>query len=349
MKGVKGDPKKRMCMLPQQIAKASEVKIYFDNLKTVFSQLEVTVVFATMSFAGPVSQDHVVMTNWQCEARERVIHFTQLPFDLFPLDRRRFMNDLEAASYGIISKYRIGSISAFFDKILSESDAPKVPEPISLEGSSLVLSVGSGFGASFVCMKDASDSNCVVSSEAGHGQAILCATTDPKYETEFEFVKFVSQKLHGGSHQPEWEDLCACRGLELAFQFIRERNKRPLDENRPSYDEIRTLAENGDEEAVLAFTIHYRFILRAAHTLALGIQCQRVFLISSSQVKNERVMKKVEGHLKEAFMQDSKRSWFKNISVYVGIKESKFALSGGLFLSTVLAKAAQRESHEGTS
>jgi glucokinase len=81
-----------------QVTKSSDVTRHFDNLRGCLGTHQCAVVFATMSFAGPVSQDHVVVTNWQCEARERVIQFTQLPFDLFPLDRRRFMNDLEAAS-----------------------------------------------------------------------------------------------------------------------------------------------------------------------------------------------------------------------------------------------------------
>jgi glucokinase len=143
------------------ITKAADVHRYFDQLSNSLAKEQCSIVFATMSFAGPVSQDHVVVTNWQCEARERVIQFTQLPFDLFPLDRRRFMNDLEAASYGIIAKMLMGRLSTIFCPVWSAPDGP-----ISLEGSSLVLSIGSGFGASFICREDSCDHNCVVSSEA---------------------------------------------------------------------------------------------------------------------------------------------------------------------------------------
>lgn len=197
-------PKRAIYMQPIPVSKSSEVLMNFENLRGAFAKYKCTVVFATMSFAGPVSQDHVVVTNWQCEARERVIHFTQLPFDIFPLDRRRFMNDLEAASYGIIAKYLSSNLKSIFVPVW-ENETTK--EPVTLTGSSLVLSIGSGFGTSFICREDSCDHNCVVSSEAGHGQAVLCSEKDPQYQREVDFIQFVSQKLHGGSHQPEWEDL----------------------------------------------------------------------------------------------------------------------------------------------
>ncbi|OHT03589.1 hypothetical protein TRFO_29024 [Tritrichomonas foetus] len=339
--------KKAIYMQPIPVTKCTEVQENFEGLRSAFAKYKCTVVFATMSFAGPVSQDHVVVTNWQCEARERVIHFTQLPFDIFPLDRRRFMNDLEAASYGIIARFLSGSLQSIFDPVW-ENETTK--EPLNLTGSSLVLSIGSGFGTSFICREDSCDHNCVVSSEAGHGQAVLCSESDPNYQDEVDFIQFVSQKLHGGSHQPEWEDLCACRGLELAFQFLKKKKRQVELEICPNYDQIRQLALSGeDSDALTAFRIHYRFVLRAAQTLALGIQCQRIFLISKRQVKNTQVIKMISDDLRKSFEDHPRAEWFKRIAVYMQKAESTFSLSGGLFLSRVLAVAHQRQSHLATS
>jgi glucokinase len=296
-----------------------------------------------MSFAGPVSQDHVVLTNWKCEARERVIHFTHLQVDLFPLDRRRFMNDLEAASYGIIAKSLGQSLSKIFFPILDPSLAGS---PISLDGSSLVLSIGSGFGTSFICRTDCSDHNCVISSEAGHSQAITCSATDPNYQDEIDFTRFVSQKMHGGSHQPEWEDLCACRGLELAYQFIKVKRRMIELETFPHYAEIQDAALTGsDPDALWAFRLHYTFVFRAAQTLSLSIQCQRVFLISNRQVKNLEVVRQMANDLKAAFEDHPRPHWWPKVVVYMQAYSSSFSLSGGLFLSRVLAVAHQRQSH----
>ena len=339
-------PKKAIYMQEIAVSKCTEVQRNFETLRQAFARYKCTVVFATMSFAGPVSQDHVVVTNWQCEARERVIHFTQLPFDLFPLDRRKFMNDLEAASYGIISRFLGGILPQIFTRLWQ---SPESESAISLDGSSLVLSIGSGLGASFICRAESCDHNCVVSSEAGHGQAIICSESDPNYEDEREFVKFVSQKLHGGSHEPEWEDLCACRGLELAYQFLKNKQKLEVDP-MPNYDQIRDMVlQQGDPDALTAFKMHYRFVMRAAQTLTLGIQCQRVFLISQRQVKNRQVLNMIADDLQHAFEDHPKNAWFKKVAVYVQKSPSTFSLSGGLFLSSVLAIAHQRQSHLSTS
>jgi glucokinase len=296
-----------------------------------------------MSFAGPVSQDHVVLTNWKCEARERVVHFTQLQFDLFPLDRRRFMNDLEAASYGIIAKSLQNQLNNVFIPVLDEALSNT---PITLDGSSVVLSIGSGFGTSFICRRDCADHNCVISSEAGHSQAICCAESDPMYQEEIDFIQFVSQKLHGGSHQPEWEDFCACRGLELAYEFIKTKRRKIELATFPDYAEIRQSALEGtDPDSLLAFRMHYRFVIRAAQTLALSIQCQRVFLISNRQVKNIDVVKQIAADLKSAFEDHPRPQWLRKVVVYMQARQSNFSLSGGLFLSRVLAVAHQRKSH----
>jgi glucokinase len=340
-----GDAKKAIYMSPIPVTKAGDVQQHFDQLRGSFAKESCSVIFATMSFAGPVSQDHVVVTNWQCEARERVIQFTQLPFDLFPLDRRRFMNDLEAASYGIIAKSLGNQLQSIFCPVWQAPDVP-----ITLDGSSLVLSIGSGFGTSFICREDSCDHNCVVSSEAGHGQAITCSESDANYQDEVDFIRFVSQKLHGGSHQPEWEDLCACRGLELAYQFLKSVRRKVELDSTPSYDQIRTLAlGGGDSDALTAFKMHYRFVIRSAQTLTLGIQCQRVFLISNRQVKNREVMEIIGEDLRTTFEDHPRPDWFKNIIVYMQKMASNFSLSGGLFLSRVLAVAHQRQAHVSTS
>ncbi|KAH0792861.1 putative glucokinase 2 [Histomonas meleagridis] len=336
-------PKNSIYIPAYKVTKSSQVQEKFDSISAAFAQHDCTVVFATMSFAGPVSQDHVVVTNWQCEARERVIHFTQLPFDIFPLGRRKFMNDLEAASYGIIAKESI------FNEVFSLLIGSPEPDDQKLDGSSLVLSIGSGFGASYICRDNCSDYNCVVSSEAGHCQVIRCEPNDPYYEDEYRFIQFVSQKLHGGSHQPEWEDLCACRGLELAYMYLKTQ-KNVATNKCASYDEIRQKAiKREDEDAMKAFVMHFRFIMRAAQTLSLGIPCQRVFLISVSQVKNYEIMNNIANDLKLVFEEHPRKEWFKNTRVYTQKALSNFSLSGGLFLSRNLAKLHRRESHFNTS
>ena len=334
------EPRKTIYLTNIHVSKSGDVLGNFESLRNAFGSHKCQVVFATMSFAGPVSPDHVVVTNWKCEARERVIHFTSLPFDLFPLDRRRFMNDLEAASYGIIARHLRQNLPAIFEPLWKTPTS----DTITLDGSSLVLSIGSGFGTSYICRQDSSEHNCVVSSEAGHSQAYTCDPSDPYFEIESEFLKYAAQKLHSGSHQSEWEDFCALRGLELAYQFFKSRNKIKVEQT--DYEKIRQLAiDETDPDAVEAFKMHYRFVIRAAQSMVLAIRCQRVFIISETQVKNRKLMPKLAPILQQEFWNHPRCDWLKQVNIYIQQSTSTFALSGGLFLSRVFAVAHSKQSH----
>lgn len=333
------DQKKAIYIPAIPVSKAQDVHDSYEKLRTALAKYHSQVVFSTMSFAGPISQDHVVITNWNCEARERVIHFSSLPFDLFPLDRRKFMNDLEAASYGILAKHLTDSLSEIFLPLWDEKCGA-----ISLDGNSVVIFIGDGMGVSYISRSDSKEHNCVVSSEAGHSQGYLCSESDPFFETEYEFCRFLSRKLHGGSHMPEWEESCSIHGLELIYRFLKHRANVKL-ERWPKIDEIRAMASSGDADALLAYRIHYRMLIRAAQQMALGIQCQRVFFISEHHVKNMEVVKSFADELKAVFEDHPRSEWLKKITVYTQVKQSQVGLSGGLFLSRVFAAAHMQEEH----
>ena len=338
------EPRKTIYMQRIAVTKREEVLNNFEMLRNAFGSNECQVAYSTMSFAGPVSSDNVVVTNWKCEARERVIHFTSLPFDLFPLDRRRFMNDLEAASYGIIARNLRNNLHLIFKplwKIYEDED-----EHIHLDGSSLVLSIGSGFGTSYICRADSSENNCVVSSEAGHSQAYQCSYEDPQYELEQKLFKYCTEKVHASSHQPEWEDFCAIRGVEMIYTFLKKEKGEIIDPRHADYELIRQLAFSGrDPDALEAFRIQYRFVIRAAQSLVLAIKCQRVFIISEYQVKCYPLMERFAADIRNEFENHPRRTWLNDVHVYVQESTSTFALSGGLFLSRVFAVAQSKQAH----
>ena len=336
------DPHKTIYIPPFPVNKFQDVQDGYEKLRAALARHKAQVVFATMSFAGPISQDHVVITNWNCEAKDRVINFSSLPFDLFPLDRRRFMNDLEAASYGILAKHIAGKLPVIFQPLWENA---RTQRPLSLDGNSAVVWIGDGFGVSFISRNESSQHNCVVSSEAGHSQVYLCSESDPMYETELEFVRFLSRKMHGGSHAPEWEELCSIHGLEIVYRFLKQRADVKLDV-WPKIDGIRRMALAGeDPDALMAYRIHYRMILRAAQQIALGIHCQRVFLISDHHVRNMEVIKRFSDELRMVFEDHPRSEWLKRIAVYGQTSSSQFGLSGGLFLSRIFAVQQLQEEH----
>lgn len=336
------DPKKTIYTPPIPVNKVQDVSESYEKLRTALGRYRSQVVFATMSFAGPLSQDHVVITNWNCEAKDRVINFSSLPFDLFPLDRRRFMNDLEAASYGIVAKHIAGRLGPIFEPLWTNTASK---DPISLDGNSAVVWIGDGYGVSFISRNESSRHNCVVSSEAGHSLAYLSGESDPMHETELEFARFLSRKHHGGSHMAEWEEMCSIHGLELCFRFLKQRVGEKLDK-WPTIDKIRQMAiERNDPDAILAYRIHYRCLMRSLQQIVLGVKCQRVFLISDEQVKNMDVVRQFADELRSVFEDHPRAEWFKQMVVYGQMSQSQFGLSGGLFLSRIFAAAHVQEDH----
>lgn len=331
------DAKKAIYLPAVPVNKATNFHESYMSLRNSFAKYRCVVVFSTISFAGPLSQDNVVITNWTCEVQERVIHFASLPFDLFPLDRRMFMNDLQAASYGILSKYISKTINEIFVP-LWKSDSKEV-DNIQLDGNSAVCWIGDGVGISYICRNESSEHNCVVSSECSHAQCTLCSPNDPLYQTEYELIKFVSHKVYAGSHDPEWEDLGCIRGGEMIYRFLKQRQGIKLTE-WPKYNRIREMAlQNEDPDALLAFKLHYRFIIRAMQSFSLGIQCQRMFLISEHHVKNMDVIEKFVHELHDNFIDHPRSEWLKKVNIYAQCKSSSFALSGGLFLARIFASS----------
>lgn len=330
------DSKKTIYLPAVPVNKATDFHESYLSLRNSFAKYRCIVVFSTVSFAGPLSQDNVVITNWTCEAQERVIHFASLPFDLFPLDRRMFMNDLQAASYGILSKYVSSTINEIFVPLWKNDS--KDQTNITLDGNSGVLWIGDGLGISYICRNESSEHNCVVSSESSHSQCTLCSPNDPLYSTEYELVKFISHKVYSGSHDPEWEDLGCLRGLEMTYRFLKQRQEIKFPE-WPKYNAIREMALTDDQDALLAFRLHYRFIVRAMQSFSLGIQCQRMFIISEHHVKNRNIIAKFVDELQETFIDHPRCDWLRKVSIYEQQNSSQFALSGGLFLARIFASS----------
>ena len=95
-------------------------------------------------------------------------------------------------------------------------------------------------------------------------------------------------------------------------------------------------------DAKLAFELHYRFLMRAAQAMVLGIQCQRVFIINQVQVKNYPLVTQMSSELQKVFEDHPRNDWISHIDVFVQRIESMFPLSGGLFLSRIFALSRQK-------
>jgi len=334
------NPKKTMYFSPVSVSNSSDAYGVLQTLRTKIAFNKCNVCYSVISFAGPVLSDHVVITNWNCESKEKVIHFTQIPYELAPIDRRNFINDLEASSYGIIARYFSESIDSIFDLLWK---TPKTSGKCSISGSSLVLWIGSGFGCSFICRDDFTDSNSVVSSEAGHSQAFMCDPGSSDFVFEKDFFSYVSQRFYSKSHQPEWEDLCSFRGLEEIYSYFCMIN-HATQSRKYLYQEILSMALKHDEIALKSFFWFYKFIIRASQSFCFAVRCQRVFIISDFQVQSYEILMSFKDRLQKEFYSHPRSEWLENTEVFVQKQKSMFPLSGGIFLSRIHALGLKNNS-----
>ena len=323
-----------MCM------KASDVLSFLEKIRKSLVDLGCNVLYSVMSVAGPISHDHVTVTNWAADLSERVIYFDSLPFEVFPIGRRFFLNDIEAASHGIIAHGERGSLESLFTQLWPCARESSV----NLHGTTLVVSIGPGEGVASICEDHFTKKKFVIRSELSHGQNYGSALD----ERDAAFLAFVSRTVYSGVHLPEWEDFGSYRGLELAYIFLTQ-GSRMRDENDEEIDwlslpgqaylDIVEKAKQGDKMALEAFKLHYRFIMRGLQSMAMAVACQRVLLVSVAQVKNTPLVLSFANDLKRIYEDHPRTEWFQKVPVYVQKTFSLFPLNGGL----AVAKQKARE------
>ncbi|OHT17109.1 hypothetical protein TRFO_12621 [Tritrichomonas foetus] len=286
-----------------------EIKIYSDihyfdktfdffneieKVKNIFIANDCQVLFSVMSVAGSISHDHVMISTLIRGTHEQVILFNDLPYEIFPLDRRLFINDTVTAAYGIISIHENGNLSDYF----LDSWNQQSKENISLDGTSIVLSFGSKNGVAFIIEDEIDHQKRVISSELSHSQI----QTQNMNEIEKEFVKFISQKIYASAFVPEWDDVSSYRGLELAYAFVNPHLKDSiyLDENHNDGDhsteyvkfsQIQAMAASGDKGALKAYILYYRMITYTTQFMSLALSnIKRIFLISTEDFRNKKLI-----------------------------------------------------------
>lgn len=311
--------------------KASDVISFLEEIREMIVKLECNVLFSVLSVAGPISHDHVAVTNWPADLSERVLYFDSLPFEVIPIGRRFFLNDIEAAAYGLIAHDEHGTLESLFTQLWSsEKDSP-----LTLKGSTLVASIGPGEGVANIASDHFTGKKFVISSELGHSQAYGHALTGQ----DAAFLEYVSRTVYAGVHLPEWEDFGSYRGLQLAYRFLTQ----PSEENDETigseeYVELVERANHGDSVALEAFKLHYRFIIRGVQSMAMAVACQRVLIVSIAQVMNTPLVLTFADELKRVYEDHPRSEWFQKVPVYVQKEFSLFPLDGGIAVAAHKAR-----------
>jgi len=277
-----------------------------------------------LAAAGPITnQNQVVVTNYH---GEKNLGVADLDDFIFPHRNSIFINDLEGTCAGIQAVNQYGELSKYFSLLWGPSSKVKADlDP----HHNLVLAMGTGLGTAALISNFTTSHHTILPMEGGHVYVTELGEKNQKYSRERDMIHFISDKLYGGSHTIEFEDICSGRGLRYVYEFL---TGKP----NVNAEEIAALALQGDENSLEAFRIHYRFLLRNAQNLSVALQTKRVFLAGGNQVNNKAILDIITPDLQQEFLNHVKTDWLKPVYVFTQIQDENFNILGALYMAKIV-------------
>lgn len=332
------------------------------ELLTVFGGQGATA--AALALAGPIdkSNHHVTLTNY--DEGCRVLDKHALPSGIFPFEKTRFLNDLEACCYGVISDGINGDLDQYFTSAfektttttnesthVSSSSSSSIDhrQKMYLEQKSYaVLAMGTGLGCGLIICNGKSDEDGSLSFvplalEAGHvlvgnvGTKGSSSSSSRKedYEKTVSRFQYLSQSEWNGEYGIEYEDICSGRGLKNCYQFEFAYAHQPVNHSATPGDIAQTY--QSDRYARMALEAHYGYLMRAAQNICVMIpSCKGVFFAGDNQVDNEPFVSENLDSLKEQFLDHQKKSWLTDVVAFRQVKKKNFNMAGCEYLAMSL-------------
>jgi len=323
--------------------KCSTVEDLREKLRLVGQQLLTAIkdrpISAVVSVAGPVTENgrKVSLTNY---IGEKDLTVDDLPSILFNAGSTRFLNDLASTCQGINSLAEDGRINKYFDQLWSPYP---VPADLRLNPTNyLVLSMGTGLGCGVLAILP-NGIHEVIALETGHLTVTTVGPNEPGYAQEVQFLEWLSQKIYGGRHAVEWEDICSGRGLQSCYQYM-VRNDASSDKTLSS--EIiakRAVEEVHDPHCRSALFLHYKFLFRTAQELCVGLNCKSFFLTGDNQISNNPFVKTMCEELLAEFRNHPKRHWIEDNVCFRQTRRTELNLRGALYSARAIALIAKAE------
>jgi len=296
---------------------ADDVSKLAAAMSVVGEKLPAPALACGIDAAGPVSEDKnsVVITNWP-ESHDRTIDIRKLDERVCPRGKTALLNDLEACCYGISALSAADQLGKYFELL----EDPTKPVPGRLQPRKhLVMAMGTGLGVGVLLDNaDTKKTNqfTVLPMEIGHTIVTHFGETHKNYASDEKFLLWLGQKVYGGMHSPEFEDICSGRGLAWAYEFL----------TGGKVSEPKGIAQGamkGDKEAETAMLLHYRFLLRVAQNTCVGLQTKGVILCGDNQVHNHAFVKGHAKDLMDEFMHHPKQNgpaghhWLEAIPIFI--------------------------------
>jgi len=285
---------------------------------------------ACLAGAGRISEDglNLCITNYPGSAQDRTLSSWQLPTFLFPIGTTHFINDLESTCYGIKSFNESGHLASFFRPLWPSSN-----EVVMKHKHYLVLAAGTGLGVALIASLGRGTRSIplqVLPMEFGH--ALYSPSKDPaKREEEERLTAYLSETLYAGKHAIEYEDIVSGRGVLAVYKWLTKDDKEAA--VLTSTEEIGTAAFRDPPcpYATKALLIHYRFLIRLAKNLCVGLQAKGMFLAGDNQVANNPFFEKHLAELRQEFLDHPKPDWIDHVELFTQKEAFNINLHGALY------------------
>jgi len=194
----------------------------------------------------------------------------------------------------------------------------------------LVVAVGTGLGIALIISLRPSTTFQVLPMEFGHTLISSSAKNSKNYEEDLELEEFISKKIYGGNHLPEYEDLVSGRGLGYIYEFV-VRNSE--DRKKLKAEEIVKKAEEGCENCIKAVSFHFRYLMKCLKDLSVGLLAEGIFLAGSNQVSNNTIFENYMSEWSLEYLSHPKHSWIQEVEWYTQMEDFNINLHGALFVA----------------
>lgn len=271
----------------------------------------------TLSAAGPVWNNSVVLSNWPGPSSDRTIKMKDLPSKLFPLNRSLFMNNIEACGYGVIMLKNP-------EKIFKQIWKDKSPKPSPFTRAAFIQ-MNTGLGVSIIVNNPLTPKPVVVATELGHLQIPSILPEEKK------LIQHLSNCSYKGIHALEFEDIVSGKGLSNIYDYYSH--------VRTSPSEIILKAKKGDQNALKAMSITYQNFMKAIKVIGVCTSVDTIFIGRNLKKGDSWYMEKIDHLLKKEFYSFNRPEWMNTIQVYMQTKECNLSLLGTSFMAHSIASA----------
>jgi len=254
------------------ISTKQELKVFINEM---LAQKEYTVKAAVLSFAGPVYEDSVAMTNWR---QQDEISLTELCTLGLPADQTMLINDMEAAALCLVA-YKTGDIA------LSVTSLYETREEVKKHFNNAILIIpGTGVGIAGIIMPGTNGfptTPAYVSCELQH-------TSAPELGDTFkDLIQALKHRLN--KNILSWEDMVSGKGLENIYYCLRLLAADVKDANvdLDTAEIARRAVANSDEICTAALDFYYYAAGALTQVLALAFQpFDGIYLAGGTTEKN---------------------------------------------------------------